>query len=144
MRTCFLGLLVFVAGCCSNAVAPESVQQPRLAPVAEKPTPVAGRSVDRDAPGPAGATRTEAPSVLVSIDAQDDDLRDVLDTIGRQAGVNIVCEPTIHEKVTLRLRRIGWFEALQIVAEQTRCEINVLRGGVYYAIDPPRVSLSTY
>lgn len=65
----------------------------------------------------------------------------MVDSIARQAGVNIVCEPQIKETVNLTLRRVSYMDALQLVAEQTKCEINVLRGGVYYVIDPPKVTI---
>jgi len=71
-------------------------------------------------------------------------LRDVIDQISRQAGVNIVVEPQIHEKVTINLRDIPWMEAVQVIAQLTKCEVNVLRNGVYYVIDPPKVTIRTW
>jgi len=64
-----------------------------------------------------------------------------VDLIARQAGVNIVLDRGINEKVTLTLRNVPWPEALALVAERTRCEINELRGGIYFVIEPPRVTI---
>ena len=127
--TLFLGILL-LAGCCSSSrkETARPQEQARVAPAA--------------APAKAPVAKVEkAPSRLVSIDADDQDLREVVDSIARQAGVNIVLDRGINEKLTLTLRNIDWFEALQLVAQRTRCEINEMRGGIMFVVEPPRVTI---
>jgi type II secretory pathway component HofQ len=134
MRTTLILCGLLLAGCCAETPKETSRQteQARVAPALKAPAPVA----------PAPVAKVEkAPSRLVSIDADDEDLREVVDSIARQAGVNIVLDRGINEKVTLTLRNVPYFEALQLVAERTRCEINELRGGILFVIEPPRVTI---
>ena len=134
-------LIVFVslllAGCCASS--PRETKRPqeqaRVAPAPRAPAPVA--EVEK----PVLSSVEGAPSRLVSIDADDEDLREVVDTIARQAGVNIVLDRGINEKLTLTLRNVDWFEALQLVAQRTRCEVNEMRGGIMFVVEPPRVTI---
>ena len=130
MRTTLsLFVSLLLAGCCANT--PKETARPqeqaRVAPAPRASAPV--------------AKIEKAPSRLVSIDADDEDLREVVDTIARQAGVNIVLDRGINEKLTLTLRNVDWFEALQLVAQRTRCEVNEMRGGIMFVVEPPRVTI---
>jgi type II secretory pathway component HofQ len=120
-----------MTGCCS---APSSPSPPpkkaETAPEARK-IEVIEKQVPRTSP-------------RVSFAVEGASIQEVVDLIGRQAGRNIIVEPGVHETVSLTLRDIDWYEALSIVARQTRCEIEVMgTGGALYVTDPPRVTIQT-
>ncbi|HZU97458.1 MAG TPA: hypothetical protein VFF73_12230 [Planctomycetota bacterium] len=130
MRTLLVSALLLAAGCCTEQTRTVT---PAPQPVAVAPAPLAApKKVEED------------PHTRVSICARGDDVRDVCAEIARQAGVNIVVEPGIKATVDLTLRDVDWLVALETVADFTKCEVSVLRNGVRYVIDPPRVTLSTY
>ncbi|MBI4586786.1 MAG: hypothetical protein HY717_22455 [Planctomycetes bacterium] len=67
-----------------------------------------------------------APSTasgFIDLDFQDRDLHEVLEMIGRKTGVKLGADPEIREKVTLRLEKIPWRDALAILARQVRCQV---------------------
>jgi|SRR5581483_8180491 len=138
MRYVLLSVAFALAGCCCHGERHETAQPAVVAAPAATPAPVAAK------PAPKNNSLAEIAELRpkVSVDADGADLRDVIDAIARQAGVNIVVEPQIKETVTLHLRDIDWLEAVQVIARYTKCEVNVLRGGVYYVIDPPKVTIS--
>lgn len=137
MKYVSIAVLSLLAGCCSHSCRSEAA---RSQPMAVAPVTSTQRAA-RPATKP--QTTEYARRETVSFEADDADLRDVIDTISRQAGVNIVLEPNIHEKVTLTLRDVPWMEAVQLLAQRTRCDVNLLRDGVYYVIEPPRVTIRT-
>jgi hypothetical protein len=69
------------------------------------------------------------------------DLADVMDVIGRQANVNILVDPTIHERVTVSLRDIPWREAVDVIARMTRCEVEARPGGILVLTRPVRITV---
>lgn len=141
MKYLLVALSVFVVGCSSaeSGCPCSKKEQPRS--VAATTAPV--KSQTSASPAPKRSVEY-ARRETVTIEADEADLREVIDQICRQAGVNIVVEPNINEKVTLTLREVPWMEAVQLIAERTKCEVNLLRDGVYYVINPPRVTLRTY
>lgn len=64
-------------------------------------------------PGPAG------PPNLLSINVRDVDVRDVLWALARQANVNLAMTESVKGRVTIRLRDVGWEEALTTVVQTT-------------------------
>jgi type II secretory pathway component GspD/PulD (secretin) len=130
MRFGLLAGSFLLAGCCSapvaesHTVAKVSQRRATLAETAAAPIPT-------------------APRRLVNIEVQDAPLAEVMDMIGRQVGENIVVEPNVHESVTINLRNIDWLEAVEVIAERTKCDIEVVGSGgkTRYVIDPPKVTL---
>lgn len=78
---------------------------------------------------------------LIDIDIVDRDLRAVCEEIGRKVGRNILVDRGVEESITLTLRDIHWTEALEIVAQLTRCEITMGPGEVILLKQPPHVTL---
>jgi len=147
-----LGAVVVVAstGCCAvgegpssreralargsaNASSSNASEVARATP-ASKPTPTLAQAPDA----------TPAPSVLISIEANDEPIRDVIDTIARASGQNIVCDPSVTGRCTIALRKLPWREAVFFIAAQNGCDVNELRNGVLYAVDEPKVTLTTH
>jgi hypothetical protein len=137
VRNVLLPIALLLAGCCSHG-APKD-ESPR--PVAAAPAPAAKPVAAAPAKAAPATEIAYTRRQTVTVEADDADLREVIDQIARQAGVNIVVEPQIHEKVTIHLRDIYWLEAVQVIAQLTKCELNELRGGVYSVINPPRVTI---
>lgn len=77
----------------------------------------------------------------IDIDVVDMDLAKLMDDIGRQAGVNIVVHPDVHERVTVALRRVSWRDAVRVIARLTRCKIQYYPGHIMGLSKPPRVSM---
>ena len=77
----------------------------------------------------------------IDVDAEKQDLADLMDEIGRKAGVNIVVHPDIKEEVTIRLRRVPWRVAVDVIAERTGCTITAYPGGVVGLKQPRKVSI---
>ncbi|MBI3724176.1 tetratricopeptide repeat protein [bacterium] len=58
----------------------------------------------------------------IDIVVDDADLREVMDTIGRRVGRNVVVDPEIHERVTISLRKIPWREAVDVIARRAEAD----------------------
>ena len=76
----------------------------------------------------------------IDVSVEDADLRDVMDEIGRRVGHNIIVEPDVHEKVTISLRKVPWLEAVRVIANLTKCELET-RGSIYVLTQPPKVTI---
>lgn len=77
----------------------------------------------------------------IDVDVRNKDLAELMDEIGRQAGVNILVHPDVHEQVTIRLRRVSWRVAVDVIAERTGCKITSYPGGVVGLKQPRKVSI---
>ena len=66
-------------------------------------------------------------------------LRDVVQSIRRQAGVNIIIDPAIDDRVTLDLVDVEWRQALRLVAEAAGCVVVEEGPNVFKVEKPPRV-----
>jgi hypothetical protein len=77
----------------------------------------------------------------INLDVVREDLREVADQIGRRVNANVVVEPGVFEEVTLAVWDVPWPLALRVIAWLTRCEIEVLPGGIVVLSQPPKVTL---
>ena len=71
--------------------------------------------------GSSFANLTNLPEITVEVEGRD--LVEVVAMIAAQARVEIFVVPDIHETVTISLRRIGWRDALAVIAKMARCEV---------------------
>jgi hypothetical protein len=81
-----------------------------------------------------------APNGTLDVEAQDSDLRTLLDAIARLTGNNILVDPDVHEKVVLSLRNVPWRDTVDLIAKMTRCEVEE-RAAVVALTRPPHVTL---
>jgi type II secretory pathway component HofQ len=51
----------------------------------------------------------------ISLDLKDADLRDVLLTFSKLAGLNMVIDPDVRGSVTVRLENVPWDQALEVI-----------------------------
>ncbi|HIE72404.1 MAG TPA: hypothetical protein EYP98_20800, partial [Planctomycetes bacterium] len=70
---------------------------------------------------------------------KDRELRDVVQSIRRKTGANIIMDPDIEAPVTIDLQDVHWRQALSLVAEQAGCIVTEREGGVLKVEKPPRV-----
>ena len=77
----------------------------------------------------------------IRLDFRDRDLTAVLQYISRRVGVNIIPDPGIEEKVTIRLENMDWREALQAIARQTHCTIIEESSNYIRFTQPPSISM---
>jgi hypothetical protein len=110
-------------------------------------------SGDVDA-APPGTARPRAPAAptpaplapghdLVTIEADDAPLEDVLDSIGRQVGWNLVLERAAHgARVRLHLREIRWRDALAFLARTHHLDVELAGDRLLYVTQPPLVTMS--
>jgi type IV pilus assembly protein PilQ len=66
-------------------------------------------------------------------------LRDVVNNIRRKAGVNIIIDDAIEDRVTIDLEDVDWRQALELVAERAGCVVVEEVGNVLKVEKPPRV-----
>ncbi len=92
---------------------------------------------------PAVPERPRRADVLeyITIDVREKPLRDVLQGIGHQVGVNIVADPEIEELVTIALDQVEWEKALEVIARQTHCTILHESPRLIRFTQPPPISL---
>ena len=88
-----------------SAIPDSTIAASPALPSALSETPVS-------APAPPAAPVISPDSQFVNIELKDADIRDVLIALGRQAGVNIVAEPSLQGKVTMHLENIRFPVAL--------------------------------
>ncbi|MCC6670546.1 MAG: hypothetical protein IT458_05755 [Planctomycetes bacterium] len=85
--------------------------------------------------GPIQADR----SSVITLKLKDRSLRDVVQSIRRRAGVNIIMDEAIEETVTIDLENVDWRRALDLVAEAAGCVVVQVSGNVLRVEKPPRV-----
>ena len=66
-------------------------------------------------------------------------LRDVVNNIRRKAGVNIIIDEAIEDRVSIDLENVEWRQALELVAERAKCVVVEEGGNVLKVEKPPRV-----
>ena len=59
----------------------------------------------------------------VNLDCKDEDLSVVLKTLSASAGVNIIADANVKEKVTISVERLHWMEAMKLLAKQSNCKV---------------------
>lgn len=89
-----------------------------------------------------GQRPRSSASATLDIAVQDRDLRTVMDHIAKRAGVNIVVDLDIDERISLELVDVDWRQAMELAAEKGGCVV-VERGPNLFKIEkPPRVTFS--
>lgn len=77
----------------------------------------------------------------ISLDVKEKDLSEVLKWISRRVGVNIIADSAVDETVTVTFDRVEWRKALEVIAEQTHCEIVEESERLIRFRQPPTVSM---
>lgn len=80
-------------------------------------------------------------SIYITLDVRDKDIHEIVAYIREQTGANIVVDPDISTKVTVTLTDVPWLEALQVIAEQAKCEVTKVSDIIWKVSQPPVVSI---
>ncbi|MCH2363210.1 MAG: hypothetical protein MK479_01395, partial [Planctomycetes bacterium] len=59
----------------------------------------------------------------VNLDCKDEDLSVALKTLSASAGVNIIADANVKEKITISVERLHWMEAMKLLAKQSNCKV---------------------
>ena len=78
-------------------------------------------------------------SSLLTLKLRDRLLRDVVETIRRKVGVNIILDEGIDDLVTVDLEDVHWRTALEIIVEKASCVVVEVGQNVLKVEKPPRV-----
>ncbi len=78
-------------------------------------------------------------STRLNLNLLDRSLRDVVASIRRRAGVNIIVDEGIEDRVTIDLQDVEWRRALDLVVERANCVVVDAGGNVLKVEKPPRV-----
>jgi hypothetical protein len=108
----------------------------RLDPARASTLPPAGHVVRDPRPDPA-----RRPDPRVDVDLQDADLSEAMDELGQRYATNILVDPAVSERVTVRLRSLPLDQALGVIARLTRCTAEERPGGLWVLSQPPKVTL---
>jgi hypothetical protein len=106
----------------------------------EKPRPARKKPLDlvvKRAP----SAKPPLKGKRLNVDVDGVALSDVMQAIGRQAGVNLVVSPQVKSVLTVSLRDIPWREAVDVIAKMTRCEVREGPGGILFLEQPARITL---
>jgi type IV pilus assembly protein PilQ len=86
------------------------------------------------------STRTPgSKSPLLTLKLKDRPLKDVVESIRREVGVNIIIEDGIDDTVTIELEDVEWRVALELVVEKADCVIVQKARQLLSVEKPPRV-----
>jgi type II secretory pathway component GspD/PulD (secretin) len=88
-----------------------------------------------------GEGAAQESSEFIWLDVKDKDLNDILRSISRQVGVNIIADPEVKEKVTIQLDRVEWRNALTVIAKQTNCKLVEVSDRLIRFTQPPSISM---
>jgi type II secretory pathway component GspD/PulD (secretin) len=91
--------------------------------------------------GPAAAQERLRPTRTLDVEADGQEVRAVLDDIGRRAGVTIVVDRRVKGTISLHLRQVSWRDAVGIIARSARCKLEELPGGGLLVRQPQRISV---
>lgn len=72
---------------------------------------------------------------VISFNARDSEIRDIVMTIGRLGGFNVMVEPKIRGKMPLQLNDVSCAEALKLVAGITGNKVGMISGVVIFATE---------
>lgn len=89
------------------------------------------QGVESQAPGSQNTTLT--------LKLKDRLLKDVVETIRRKVGINIIIDDNIDETVTIDLEEVNWRTALDMVAEKAGCVVIAKGQNLIKVEKPPRV-----
>lgn len=85
---------------------------------------------------------TEAEGLgRINLDVKERDLREILGFISRQVGINVIPDPEIEEKISIRLDNMHWRQALEAIARQAHCQIIEETENYFRFTQPPSISM---
>ena len=90
---------------------------------------------------PKTATPRFQPSATVSLDVTDEPLEDVLRSVSRSTGINIVVDPGVKETVSITFHKLPLRTAVDVLARQTNCVVVAEGNHVFRFSQPPPVTL---
>jgi len=88
------------------------------------------------APTSAQSPPTRRVSQRIDLDLEDRTLSEAVAEIARRSGARLLADPEVEARVTLRLRKVQWKQALALVAERADCEVQ--RRGRFLIVTRPR------
>ena len=77
----------------------------------------------------------------VNLDCKDEDLSVTLKTLSASAGVNIIADANVKEKVTISVERLHWIEAMKLLAKQSNCKVVRVSSRLVRFTQPATVSM---
>ena len=77
----------------------------------------------------------------VNLDCKDEDLSVALKTLSASAGVNIIADANVKEKVTISVERLHWIEAMKLLAKQSNCKVVRVSSRLVRFTQPATVSM---
>jgi len=75
------------------------------------------------------------------LDVKDKDLNEILASISKRVGVNIIADPEVKETVTIQLDKVEWRDALDVIARQTHCRVLQVSDRLIRFTQPPSISM---
>ena len=96
-----------------------------------EPVPVAENS------GPPAELPIPDTAMVKSLNVRNTEIRDVLQGLGLQHGINIIMAPDVSGPVTVNLTKIKLKEALRLIAEENGYVLSVVHGAVKVEKRPP-------
>ena len=72
----------------------------------------------------------------LALNAEDKDLREVMDEISKHVGIDIIVEPDVDAKVSIATGEIWWRDALDTAARQAECEVEDRHGTLVVTRSP--------
>ena len=80
----------------------------------------------------------------ISVNVRNKPLKELLQFIGGKAGVNILVDPEIKDRVSIRLIDVYWKNALKVITEQAGCVVEEISPNLYRVTKPPQVSMEFF
>jgi type IV pilus assembly protein PilQ len=93
----------------ATALQPLALPEPQAAPAAGPPEPAEGANVG------SACGRTGDLGTPISLDFKDGDLQDIFRLFSDLSGLNVVVNPGVSGKVTLKLSEVPWGRALELI-----------------------------
>lgn len=84
---------------------------------------------------PASVRAQDGLDKLISFNTRDSEIRDIVMTIGKLAGVNVMVDPKIRGKMPLTLKDVTAVDALRLVAGITGNKVGAINGVVIFATE---------
>jgi type IV pilus assembly protein PilQ len=114
----------------ASGLLPAPAPEPMPAPAVDPQTPPATRPIEFEPVAPATEER-QFTGHPISLDFKDGDLQDIFRLFADISGLNIVVNPGVSGKVTLKLNEVPWDQALDLILKANNLgytlENNVIR-----------------
>src|SRR5579883_816437 len=72
----------------------------------------------------------------LALNAEDKDLREVMDEISKRVGIDIIVEPDVDAKVSISTGELWWRDALDAAARKAECEVEDRHGTLVVTRSP--------